>query len=243
MKNIITYENLRSFAYSNDKLINGKIKGVAIDFFGLGCQAMYNSEDTKLGKYLAENNILFFVPYSNPWGWMNKQEINLTDLIMDVLFEKYGLDENTPIVSTGGSMGGLCSLVYPYYAKRTPIAVVSNCPVCDLVFHFTERVDLPRTIYSAFWDEEGERDEVLARYSPFHLAKNMPKIKYTLFHCDKDGAVNIEKHSEKFVNEMKKYGYDVTYHIVNDRDHCDLGEEATDLYYKAIVDYVNDYAK
>ena len=73
MKNIINYENLRSFAYSNDKLIEGKIKGVAIDFFGLGCQAMYNNEDTKLAKFLAENNILFFVPYSNPWGWMNKQ--------------------------------------------------------------------------------------------------------------------------------------------------------------------------
>ena len=238
MKNIINYENLRSFAYCNDKLIKGKIKGVVIDFFGLGGQAMYK-EDTNTGKFLAENNILFFLPYANPWGWMNKQEINLTDTIMDVLFEKYGLDENTPIVSSGGSMGGLCSLVYSYYAKRTPVACVSNCPVCDLVYHFTEREDLPRTIYSAFWDEEGDRDEVLAKYSPYHLASKMPKINYTLFHCSKDGAVNIEKHSEKFVNKMKENGHNITYHIVPDRGHCDLGEEATALYYKTIVDYIN----
>ena len=237
MKNIINYENLRSFAYCNDKLIKGKIKGVVIDFFGLGGQAMYK-EDTNTGKFLAENNILFFLPYANPWGWMNKQEINLTDTIMDVLFEKYGLDENTPIVSSGGSMGGLCSLVYSYYAKRTPVACVSNCPVCDLVYHFTEREDLPRTIYSAFWDEEGDRDEVLAKYSPYHLASKMPKINYTLFHCSKDGAVNIEKHSEKFVEKMKEYGHSITYHIVPDRGHCDLGE-ASELYYKAMVDYIN----
>ncbi|MBQ4511000.1 MAG: prolyl oligopeptidase family serine peptidase [Clostridia bacterium] len=238
MNKIITYENLRSFAYSNDKLIKGKIKGVAIDFFGLGGQAMYK-DDTDTGKRLAENNILFFVPYANPWGWMNRQEINLTDEIMDVLFEHYSLDENTPIVSTGGSMGGLCSLVYSYYAKRTPVACVSNCPVCDLVYHFTEREDLPRTIYSAFCNEEGELNEVLAKYSPFHLAPSMPKIKYTLFHCSKDGAVNIEKHSEKFVNEMKKNGHDIIFHIVPDRGHCDLGEEASALYYQTIIDCIN----
>lgn len=240
MKNVINYENLRSFAYSNDKLITGEIKGVAIDFFGLGCQAMYNREDTEMGKYLAERNILFFVPYSNPWGWMNKQEVNLTDTIMDILFERYGLDENTPIVSTGGSMGGLSSLVYCYYAKRTPVACVSNCPVCDLVYHFTEREDLPRTIYSAFWDEEGDLDEVLSRYSPYHLAEKMPKIKYTLFHCSRDGAVNIEKHSEKFVNKMKENDFSVDYHVVPDRDHCDLSAEAKNLYYQAIVDAINN---
>lgn len=239
MEKIINYENLRKFAYSNDKLIKGEIKGVAIDFFGLGGQAMYNREDTKTGILLAEHNILFFIPYANPWGWMNRQEINLTDEIMDVLFEHYGLDEKTPIVSTGGSMGGLCSLVYSKYAKRTPVACVSNCPVCDLVYHFNEREDLPRTLYSAFCDCEGELNDVLAKYSPYHLAATMPKIKYTLFHCSKDGAVNIEKHSEKFVEKMKELGYDITFHVVPDRDHCDLGAEATEKYYQTIIDSIN----
>jgi len=234
---IINYENLRSFAYSNDKLIKGKIKGIAIDFFGLGCQAMYN-EDTEVGKRLAEHNILFFVPYSNPWGWMNKQEIMLTDEIMDVLFEHYNLDKDTPIVSTGGSMGGLCSLVYAYYAKRTPIACVSNCPVCDLPYHFTERVDLPRTLYSAFGDCEGEISQVLKEYSPYHLAEKMPDIKYTIFHCSGDTAVNIEKHSNKLVDKMKEYGKSITYHIIKDREHCDLGKEATEKYYQAIIDAI-----
>lgn len=235
---IINYENLRSFAYSNDKLIKGKIKGVAIDFFGLGGQAMYNDEDTKAGKLLAEHNILFFIPYANPWGWMNKQEIALTDEIMDVLFDHYNLDENTPIVSSGGSMGGLCSLVYTYYAKRTPVAVVSNCPVCDLPYHFTERIDLPRTLYSAFGDYEGELMSVLASYSPYHLAHKMPDIKYIIFHCTADSAVNIEKHSNRFVEAMKENNKNVTYHIVPNREHCDLDEEATEKYYQTIINAI-----
>lgn len=237
MSKIINYENLRSFAYTNDKLIKGEIKGVAIDFFGLGGQAMYK-DDTETGKMLAEHNILFFIPYANPWGWMNKQEIALTDEIMDVLFDHYKLDEKTPIVSTGGSMGGLCSLVYAYYAKRTPVACVSNCPVCDLPYHFTEREDLPRTLYSAFGDYEGELYDVLAKYSPYHLASTMPKIKYTIFHCSSDSAVNIQIHSDKFVKAMQENERDIVYHIVPNREHCDLGDEARMLYYQAIIDAV-----
>ncbi len=235
MEKIITYQNLSCFAYSNDKLIKGDIKGVCIEFFGLGCQAMYH-EDTKTGIMMAENNILFVVPYSNPWGWMNRQEIDLTDEILDVLFDKYKLSENTPIASTGGSMGGLCALTYTYYAKRTPVCCVANCPVCDLTFHFSERVDLPRTLYSAFCLEDGELFDVLARYSPLHLAVEMPKIKYAIFHCDADDAVNIYAHSEKLVAIMNDY--DLKYHVIADRGHCDLGEEGYDLYYKTIIDFL-----
>lgn len=235
MEKIINYENLRNFAYVNDKIIDGKIKGIVLDFFGLGCQAMYWDE-TDFGKYLAERNILFVVPYNNPWAWMNKQAVSYTDEILDVLFEKYSLDENTSIVSSGGSMGGLSALVYTKYAKRTPVACITNCPVCDLVFHFTERVDLPRTLYSAFYNEEGNLDEVLAKSSPYHLAGEMPNVKYHLFHCDKDGAVNIDKHSRVFVEKMKEYGKDIGFTVVCDRDHCDLTPKALEEYRKMCAD-------
>ena len=235
MEKVIKYENLRNFAYVNEKIIDGEIKGVVLDFFGLGCQAMYWDE-TDFGKYLASKNILFVVPYNNPWAWMNKQAVSYTDEILDVLFEKYNLPENTRVVSSGGSMGGQSALVYTKYAKRTPVARITNCPVCDLVFHFTERVDLPRTLYSAFYYEDGSLNEVLAKYSPYHLAENMPNVKYHLFHCDKDGAVNIDKHSRVFVEKMQSYGKDVGFTVVNDRDHCDLTPEANDAYRKMCAD-------
>ena len=237
MEKMINYENLRSYAYSNDKLIQGKIKGIVIDFFGLGCQAMYH-EDTNSGKFFAENNVIFINPYTNPWGWMNKDEVRLADEIIDTLCQKYGLGDDVPVVSIGGSMGGLACIVYTMYAKRTPVGCVANCPVCDLPYHYTERVDLPRTLYSAFYSYDCTLDEALKSCSPLHLAASLPKkTEYTIFHCEKDSLVNIDMHSEKFVNELSKYR-NVGYYKVPDRDHCDLGAENDQKYKEIALSYV-----
>ena len=68
-------------------------------------------EDTKEGIYWAEREVLYVIPYNNPWAWMNQQTVDFIDEILDVIFEKYGLPKHTPIVSTGRSMGGLGALV------------------------------------------------------------------------------------------------------------------------------------
>ena len=60
MERLITYENLRNFAYSNDHICEGQIKGIVVDFFGLGGQHMY-SEDTYTAQQYAKHNILFVV--------------------------------------------------------------------------------------------------------------------------------------------------------------------------------------
>ena len=173
MNKIITYETIRSFAYVNAAICKKPIKGIVINFCGLNNKDMYD-EDTNEGVYYGDEGVIYLHPYNNPWSWMNAQAIAYTDEIVDVLFEKYDLPKDTPVVSMGHSMGGLASLVYTKYSRRTPVACISNCPVCDLVYHFTERPDLPRTIYSAFWNEEGELNDILKRYSPFHLAPEMP---------------------------------------------------------------------
>lgn len=239
MEKIINSENLRSFAYTNEKLINGKIKGVVVEFFGLGGMAMYR-DDTNSGKFFAENNVLFVIPYSNPWGWMNNDEVRLTDEILDVLFEKYGLDESTPVISTGGSMGGLACIVYTKYAKRTPIGCVANCPVCDLVYHFTEREDLPRTIYSAFFHYDMSFDDALRSASPLHLVPSLPKeTQYVVFHCEKDDAVNIDAHSVKFVDALSKTR-EVGFIRVPDRGHCDLDAENAKKYLDTALSFIEN---
>ena len=234
MEKIINYENLRSFAYSNDKLIKGEIKGIVVDFFGLGGMSMYN-DDSGVALEYAEKNILFLVPYYNPWSWMNKQAVDYTDEIISVLCEQYGLGDSVKVVSTGGSMGGLSALVYCAYAKITPCACVTNCPVCDLVYHFGERPDLPRTIYSAFYEYEGSMEDALKSCSPLHLVGKLPKIPYTVLHCERDKAVNLEIHSEKFVNAMKNASYDISLERVPKRSHCDLTPEARISYNNAIL--------
>ncbi len=229
MEKIINSENYRSFAYVNDGIISGKIKGLVVRFHGLGGQEMFD-EETNEGKFFAERGILYVVPYQNPWAWMNSVTVKLADEIIDVLFSKYSLPESTPIVSCGDSMGGQSCLVYAAYAKRTPISCAANCPVCDVVFHFTERPDLPRTLYSALGYYEGTLEDALKSISPLHIGVNMPRITYHIYHCDRDMAVNIDIHSGKFVSLLSENGYDVDYRIVKDKNHCDLDEEKWNEY-------------
>ena len=135
-------------------------------------------------------------------------------------------------------MGGLSALVYTAYAKRTPTSCVASCPVCDLPYHYTERPDLPRTLYSAFFreiNEVGSVEAVLKTVSPLHLASEMPDIPYYLFHCDADKAVNKEQHSDRFVDAMKASGRTLTYHVIPGRGHCDIGDDMKELFREYVV--------
>lgn len=237
MEKIMTYETLRSFAYVNDKIVKKPIKGIAIDFFGLGGQDMFGT-DIPLGERYAEEGVLFFIPYYNPWSWMNDQAAAYTDEVIDVLIDHYNLPADIPIVSTGGSMGGLSALVYMAKAKRTPVTCVTNCPVCDALYHYTERPDLPRTMYSAVYGVEGTLEEALKTISPLHLAAKMPKVPYRIFHCDNDQAVNLEKHSVVFVEEMKKHGHDIDLEVIPGRGHVELTLDARRKYVQYVLDAI-----
>lgn len=240
MEKIINYENIRKFAYVNDAICKKPIKGIMIWFSGLGGMKMHNSDFTE-AEFYAEKGILYVFPYNNPWAWMNKQAVSYTDEIIDVLFEKYNLAEDIPIVSSGLSMGGQSALVYTVYAKRTPVACVVNCPVCDTVFHFTEREDLPRTLYSSLFNEPGTLDDALKNISPLHLIDKMPKVKYHIFHCNEDEAVNIDAHSEKFVAEMKRRNYDLTYDIIVGKGHCSLTLDMGRKFADYIIDSIDEF--
>lgn len=221
MERIINSENLRSFTYVNDTICKKPIKGIVISFMGLGSTVMHDVDTTE-GEFYAEKGILYVFPYNNPWAWMNNQAVSYTDEIIDVLIEKYNLCENIPIVSTGLSMGGQSALVYTAKAKRTPVACVADCPVCDVVYHFTERKDLPRTLYSSLFNEKGTLEDALKSISPLHLVDKMPKVKYHIFHCNRDEAVNIDAHSKKFIGELEKRQIEFTFDIVEGRGHCNL---------------------
>lgn len=236
MEKIMTYETLRRFAYSNDKLIKGDIKGIVIEFRGLNNTTVNNTDPADSLEY-AELGIIHVIPYNNPWCWMNEQAVSYTDEVIEVLCEHYRLGEDVKIVSTGNSMGGLNCLTYCAYAAITPVVCVANCPVCDLPYHFTEREDLPRTLYSAFANFDGTMEQALRSRSPLHLTEqgSMPKIPYYIFHCGGDAAVNIDKHSGNLVEAMQKGGYDVTFTRVPLRNHCNLSPAAWMAYREAIL--------
>lgn len=219
MNKIINYDNLRQFAYSNDKLIKGEIKGIVLNFSGCSIYTMYDT-DTHLGKFYAEHGVIFIIPYYNPWAWMNKFAVNFVDEIVDVIFEKYDLSD-TPIASTGGSMGGYCAIMYTLKGKRTPEICAALCPVCDLLWHFYERPNIPRTLYSAFAYEDGCITDIIKANSPMELVETFPKTaEYHLFHGDNDEMVNYTAHSKRFYEKMKEKGYDITFQKCKGRTHA-----------------------
>ena len=235
MEKLMTYETLRNFAYCNDKITKTPFRGIVLSFFGLNGRDMYD-EDTELGKLYAEKGILLVVPYNNPWAWMNRQAVAYTDELIDVLMEHYHLPETLPIVSTGGSMGGLSCLVYTVYAGRTPTACAANCPVCDLPYHYTERPDLPRTLLSAFGEYSMPLEEAMKTASPLHIVDKMPDIPYYIVHCEADQAVNKQLHSDRFVARLSE-NHRVIYKSVPDRGHCDLTPEAAEELKAFILKY------
>jgi hypothetical protein len=240
MNAVVTPSTLPSFAYLNDKKINGKPKGLVFEFIGLGGMPRF-SEDTPRGIFVAEHDILFCVPYLDPWNWMNPFAVRETDAILGAIEEKFGVTD-LPFVSSGGSMGGLSCLVYACRARRKPVAVVANCPVCDLPYHYTERPDLPRTLCAAF--ETTDAEELSARMkksSPLHLAlsREIPPIPCSIFHCTADEAVDKKKHSDRLVDALRRY-MPVDYYAVPDRRHCDLGEEMQAKYEACILNAFPD---
>ena len=184
-----------------------------------------HDEDPAEGCFFAEKGMLYVIPYNNPWAWMNRQAVAYTDEIVDVLFSALSLPESTPVISTGKSMGGLSALVYMAYDKRTPAACITNFPVCDAVYHYTERPDLPRTLYSALFHEPGDLDTALRSISPLHLIPQLPQADYHIFHCQEDTAVAPQAHSQRFVRAMQQYGHKVTLELVPERGHCDLPKD------------------
>ena len=233
MEKLITYENLRSFTYSNDHLIKGKVKGIVIEFCGFNT-VNYFCDDIQEGREYADKNIVYLRPYYNPWCFMNRVAVKYVDEIVSVIVDKYNLGKNAKIVSTGFSMGALGALVYSVYATITPCACIANSPVCDLVYHYQTRPQVARALYGSFYEYDGTLIEALKTSSPIHLIDKMPNIPYTIFHCECDATLDIEKHSTRLVNAMKDK-FSVNYIKVPYRVHCDLSASAKLEYEKAVL--------
>lgn len=241
MEKVINAENIRSYAYVNENVLTLPVRGIVLSFFGLGSTAMYRTE-TQDGELYGEKGILYIVPYTQPWAWGNDNEVAYADEIVDVMKAKYGC-ESAPVVSTGGSMGGLVSLIYSLRSRHRPVACVADCPVCDAKYHYNERADLPRTFYNALYGAAGTLDEALGHVSPYHQAEKMPDITYKIVHCDADTMVNIDAHSVRFVEKMKSLGRDITLDVVHGRDHGDLDLGARRKIHEYVFAAVDGHAK
>ena len=228
--NVITKDNYKLFTYSNDEICEFPVKGIVLEFHGLGGGNEIIKVHSDFAMLCANKGIIYLIPYYGPWSWMNDIAINTVDEILEAVWDRFSLDESVPIISTGGSMGGLSALIYTRYAKRKVSACAANCPVCDLIFHYTEREDLPRTIYHAFSHYECGFESAIKSGSPVEQVEYMPDIPYFIAHCTNDTAVSKTLHSDVFVKKMLETGKNITYEIVQNRGHCDLDAQGWSRY-------------
>ena len=225
-------EKLELFAHVE---IPASPRGIVVSFMGLGSQWQAKPGEGPRGleresaDVAAAAGAVLVVPYLDPWNWMNAAAVATADRVVAAALARAGLPPDAPVVSTGGSMGGLCALVWPRYTRHNVVAVAANCPVCDLPFHYGERPDLPRTLRAAF-ALEPDFGAALRSRSPLHLAPDLPRVPHAVFHCTADEAVSKAAHSDRFVAEMRKLGRDVEYVEVPGRGHCDLDGPARRRY-------------
>ena len=83
MKKLITFETLSNFAATTADAVKLPIRGIVLNFTGLGFGSMLSSLDDYTMD-LAERGILRVIPYYNPWCWMNRQTVDYVDEIVDV---------------------------------------------------------------------------------------------------------------------------------------------------------------
>lgn len=233
MKDHINFENIRKFAWVNDRQICGEIKGVIVDFFGMGVEDMYETPPRHSAEFAAKG-FLHVIPYYNPWSWMNSVALAYTDRILDVLYEHFALAEDFPLVSCGASMGGLAALVYCYRGKRKVVACVTNCPVCDVLGYYHQHDDAPRTILNSFWTEGANVELSVKENSPLQNVEKLPHVPYTFYQCAEDADVYKHLHSDLLVSALQSVGHKVNYIVVPDSGHCQLNEYYLEQYYQSI---------
>lgn len=228
--------DIHKFAWLGDTIVRKPVTGVVVKFHGLGYGAMKLEADAEELE-LADAGALNVFPYYGPWSWMNQEARQSVDALIDRVYAEWGLDESVPLILRGGSMGGLSALVYACYAKRPVAACMANCPVADLPYHYTERVDLPRTMHHAFGHQPEPLSQQLEAHSPIHLAEAeaFPDIPYLIVHGDQDKSVNKARHSDVLVEVMKKRGLHVEYVEVPGMGHCTFNDYSV---YRRSLDFV-----
>ena len=108
----ISADTLETYAWVNEDQCTMPVKEVAVDIQGLSTGGQYKTDPVLQDTTLGEKGVLVVQPYNGPWNWMSFETIDTIDKVLDAVWEKYNLSEDTPLVLFGRSMGGMGVLNY-----------------------------------------------------------------------------------------------------------------------------------
>jgi dipeptidyl aminopeptidase/acylaminoacyl peptidase len=230
---MISSGNLDKFAWLSDAYVKQPISGIVLRFPGLGSTGMKSNPDPQDLEW-GQAGAVTVLPYYDPWGWMNPTVVQFIDGLVEAVRERHQLAAEIPLISTGDSMGGHGALLYSLKSRHRIAACMAIWPVCDLPFHYTERIDLPRTMHHAFGSYE-DIAAALQENSPLHQAEAMPDIPYLFIHGDKDQAVGKAAHSDKLVAALRQRKLRVEY---VERPNLGHGGPLDYEAYRRMIDFV-----
>lgn len=189
-------------------------------------------EPPERSKKLAEHGILHIKPYLDPWAWMNDQAVAVSDRLINVLSEKYGLI-NAKVCACGTSMGGYSSIIYSVMSSVNTVYCIIDSAPTDLTVFINERGGTARTLFTAMYGCAGnDFDKIIHDRSPVNMIDLLPDIPYRIFHCDKDPLVSVS-HAVNFFEKAKKVR-DCKLNIVHADTHSELPPEDETL----LTDYI-----
>ena len=215
----INKDNLSDYAFLNTDALKLPLKGICVCFHGYTDDTMF-SESNAIAARLGQKGIAWVFPYYSVWGWLGKNALAFCEQVIDAVYDKLGADESIPLISSGGSMGGLTALMYCVLGKREAVRCAAECPVTDMHKIFEDNYTVRRAILSAHIEKEGKLEDILKEHSPVYRAADMPKIPYFLLFGGNDTLIT-EKHYPPLYEAMQEQGHNVKVHIEEGMGHCE----------------------
>ncbi len=229
----INPDTINLYARTNEIFLKSEPKGIIMELPGLGGgSCMGGSQDrgdycNDHAKVLAEKGIILAYMFPGPWSWGNKAAVRMTDAVVAALAEKYKLNDGFPLAVSGGSMGGLGSLMYAAGTRYNLKAVFAACPCTDVPKCFNAHPDFPRTFISAVGGYDMPLEDALKEISPIHKTDDMPN---TFYHISCDGADEVfpQEQCDTFVEKLREKGYNVVYRVQPEKLHGEFLPEVWD---------------
>ena len=198
---------------------------------------VFGDYDDDFAKKCGENGILLAYMFTGPWSWMNKGAVKITDAVVDAIKDKYSLNENTPLVLSGGSMGGLGAIIYSIESNHEITACAAACPCVDILDRFNAAIDFPRTFIRAIAEYDMPAEDALKTLSPVHRIEDMKKIPYFITNCCED-EVFPEEQLDNFISMLQEKGHKLEYHKMQGKKHGEFTPEIKEKFKDFLINSI-----
>jgi len=212
----INPDTITSYANTNEALLKAPVKGIILELPGLGGSSCLGGSIDR-GPYASEfaarcgeEGVVLVYLFPGPWSWGSKAAIRIADAVITAVAKQYDLGQSFPLVVSGGSMGGLGSLMFACDTAHDLAACVAACPCIDVIDRLDSHPDFPRTYVSAVAGYDMPLTDALKAISPIERIGDLPKIPY--FICsDEQDEVFPEEQCDDYIEKLKAAEHDVIY--------------------------------